>query len=304
MTGALAAGLALLPLIITATLILLSVLALNAAIRIGLRAPRLRSESDPSSLDLPYQNVRLPTANNKHLQGWLIPGTSGLPTPTLIVLHGWGSNSGMMLPLAKPFCLAGYTLLFIDARNHGASEGDTFSSLPRFAEDLESAMDWLRLQPGTDPNRIGLIGHSVGAAAALLVASRREDIAVVVSLAAFAHPGRMMRRYLATRSVPYIPLGWYTLKYIQHVIGYCFDDIAPQNTISKITCPVLLAHGKNDSTVPAEDAALIHAGSRKEITRLLLVDGDHEDYAGLQSQSEDMLKFVNEAMRDTRQNRC
>ena len=301
MTGALATGLALHPLIGAAAAALLSLLALNAAIRAGLSAPRLRSESAPSSLGLPYRDVHLPTANHKHLKGWLVPGSSGLPAPTLIVLHGWGSNSGMMLPLAEPFCRAGYTLLFIDARNHGASDGDTFSSLPRFAEDLESAVDWLRQQPEIDPNRIGLIGHSVGAAAALLVASHREDIVVVVSLAAFAHPGRMMRRYLATRSVPYIPLGWYTLKYVQRVIGHCFDDIAPQNTISKITCPVLLAHGKNDTTIPAEDAVLIHAGSRKEITRLLLVDGDHEDYAGLQSQSGEILKFVGEAMQTARQ---
>jgi pimeloyl-ACP methyl ester carboxylesterase len=34
--------------------------------------------------------------------------------------------------------LAGFTVLLIDARNHGGSDADTFSSIPRFAEDLDA----------------------------------------------------------------------------------------------------------------------------------------------------------------------
>lgn len=273
----------------------LAMLALNATIRFGLRAPRIRSRTDPSDSGLPFRNVRLPTANNKHVHGWLVPANRQF-APTLVVLHGWGGNSEMMLPLADPFYRAGYALFFIDARNHGASDSDSFSSLPRFAEDLESALDWLQQQPETDPGRIGLIGHSLGAAAALLLASRRRDVAAVVSLASFAHPEGVMRRFLATRSVPFVPFGWYTLRYVQRVIGHRFADIAPQNTIRKITCPVLLAHGREDTTVPVEDAHLILAGSGNERTHLLLVAGEHEDYSGFHCHAGEILGFVADAM--------
>jgi hypothetical protein len=131
----------------------------------------------------------------------------------------------------------------------------------------------------------------------LLVASRRKEVAAVVSLASFAHPERIMRRYLASKSVPFIPFGWYTLSYIQRVIGYRFEDIAPQNSIGGIDCPVLLAHGIDDTTVPVEDAELLHAESRKESTRLLLVEGNHEDYEGLRKRAEEVLSFVADAMR-------
>lgn len=274
---------------------MLVTLALNLMIRLGLRAPRVRARTDPSICGLPFRDVRLATANNKFLHGWFVPANCQ-SSPALIVLHGWGGNSEMMLPLADPFYRAGYALLFIEARNHGASDSDSFSSLPRFAEDLESALDWLQRQPETDPGRIGLIGHSLGAAAALLLASRRGDVAAVVSLASFAHPEAVMRRYLAARSVPFVPFGWYTLRYVQRVIGYRFAEIAPQNTIRKITCPVLLAHGREDTRVPVEDAHLILAGSANERTHLLLVAGDHEDYSGLQCHAGEILGFVADAM--------
>lgn len=274
----------------------LFLLVLNALIRLGLRAPRVSARTNPSSCAVPFREVRLPTANSKQLHGWFVPATGNLPAPTLIVLHGWGGNSEMMLPLAAPFCRAGFALLFIDARNHGDSDADTFSSLPRFAEDLESALDWLLQQPETDSHLIGLIGHSVGAASALLLASQRCEIAAVVSLASFAHPEKIMRRYLTSRRVPFIPLGWYTLRYVQHVIGHRFDDIAPQNTIRKILCPVLLAHGIDDSTVPVEDALLIHSASRKDLTHLLLVDGDHDDYNGFMEHASEIVRFVADAM--------
>lgn len=287
------------PLVGLVTLTTLSVVAFNAAIRAWIRAPKIDVNADPATYALPFSNVRIPTANRKQLHGWFIParGCRGdQQAPTLIVMHGWGANSEMMLPLADPFYHAGYALLFVNARNHGLSERDTKSSAPHFSEDLESALDWLLQQPNVAPTRIGLIGHSAGAAASLLVAARRKEIAAVVSLAAFAHPEQIMRRYLAAKSVPFVPFGWYALNYIQHITGHRFADIAPQNRIGDINCPVMLAHGLNDPTVPVEDAHRLHAQSRKETTRLLLVEGTHEDYAGLKHRVNEVLDFVADAM--------
>ncbi len=287
------------PLIGVVTLATLSVVAFNAAIRAWIRAPKINMNADPATYGLPFSNVLIPTANKKQIHGWFIParGCRGdQAAPTLIVMHGWGANSEMMLPLADPFYHAGYALLVINARNHGLSEPDTKSSAPHFAEDLESALDWLLTQPNVDHRKIGLIGHSTGAAAALLVAARRKEIAAVVSLAAFAHPEKIMRRYLAAKSVPFVPFGWYALNYIQRVTGHPFDNIAPQNSIGNIECPVMIAHGLDDPTVPVEDAHRLHAGSRKETTRLLLVEGTHEDYEGLKHRVDEVLDFVADAM--------
>jgi uncharacterized protein len=101
--------------------------ALNFAIQRGLTAPRVAETTDPGAL--PWEVVHLPTANEKRLFGWFIPATPG--APALVVMHGWGGNAEMMLPLAAPLHAAGYSLLLVDARCHGSpSAGSARPTIP------------------------------------------------------------------------------------------------------------------------------------------------------------------------------
>jgi len=271
-------------------------MAFHALIRWSLRAPRVVEQSTPGAAGLQYSETLILSANGKRLFAWFIPAPGPGVAPALAVLHGWGSNAETMLPLAVPLHRAGYALLLFDARSHGRSDLDSFSSMPRFAEDLDHALYWLKCQPGVDSKRVGVVGHSVGAAAALLAASRRDDLAAVVSIAAFAHPEAVMRRMLAAWRVPYIPFGWYILHYVQHVIGYSFDDIAPVNTISRIRCPVLLVHGTEDITVPVAEAQMLYAKRGGGAGRLLLVKGSHDSYEDLDRQIGDLTDFLDDVM--------
>ena len=109
---------------------------------------------------------------------------------------------------------------------------------PRARSDIGSSVDWLRLQSNVDTGRLVVIGHSVGAAAALLSASRRPDLAFVVNVSSFAHPGEAMRRWMEESRMPYMVIGWYVVRYVQKVIAARFADIAPVSTISRVDCPV------------------------------------------------------------------
>jgi uncharacterized protein len=266
---------------------------LNYFIRRGLAAPRVVESGRPEGL--PWLEVAVPTVNEKNLYGWFLSAGDG--RPALIVMHGWGGNAEMMLPMAAPLHTAGYSLLLVDARCHGRSDGDSFASLPRFAEDIEAAMVWLAGRPEVDPLAIGVIGHSVGAGAALLVASRQPAIRAVISLAAFAHPAIMMRRWLAGMRIPFWPLGAYILAYVQRVIGHRFDDIAPCNTIARLHCPTLIVHGLEDGIVPVAEARQIYAGRTSEAVELLLVPGSHDDYGDLAQQVDLLTAFLDRVFR-------
>jgi uncharacterized protein len=268
---------------------------LRRAIHRSLAPQRVIEVRTPADFGLPHRDVAVPTENGKSLFGWFVPADrqgSDRRSRAVVLLHGWGGNAETLLPLARPLHQAGFALLFVDARCHGRSDDDSFSSMPRFAEDLGHAIDWLKRRDDVDPQAIAAVGHSVGAGAVLLRASTRNDLAAVVSIAAFTHPVAMMRRWFVAKGIPYRPVGWLMLRYVERVIGYRFDDIAPVNTIRRVRCPTLLVHGAEDTTVPVSEAHAIHDARSGDHVRLEVVVGSHDDYADLERELPVLVGFL------------
>jgi len=192
-------------------------------------------------------------------------------------MHGWGGSAADMAPLAGPLLAAGMHVLLLDARCHGRSDDDEFVSMPRFAEDLEGGLTWLRQRDDVDRSRLVLVGHSVGAGASLLVASRDHQVAAVVSIASLAHPKVFMARTLGKRLPG--PLTKLALRYVERTIGHRFETFAPVHTIGRVQVPVLLVHGDRDTTVPAADAYELQAQAPGH-TQLLIVKGANHTSIG------------------------
>ncbi len=268
----------------------------HAQILRRLRAPRLAHHGSPSALGLDAQALRLPAAGGKTLFAWFVPALGAGPAPAVVVMHGWGANASLMLPAAAPLHAAGFAVLLVDARCHGASDDEDFTSLPRFAEDIETGLDWLGQQPGVDGARLAIMGHSVGAGAALLCAARRADVRAVVSLSAFAHPREVMRRFLAEAHIPYPLLGWYVLRHVQRVIGVCFDEIAPLTSMRRIRCPVLLVHGTHDEVVPFDDARRLQAAGLSGMVQCLSVAGGHDPSRAMEANFPQLIDFLQRSL--------
>lgn len=270
----------------------------HLAILRGLRAPRVAHDLTRTHPGLPadrVREVRIPGPRNRSLAGWLVSpsGATERPVPAVLVMHGWGANAAMMWPVVPPLHEAGFAVLLVDARCHGRSDDEAFTSMPRFADDIAAGLVWLKQQPDIASDRLALLGHSVGAAACLLHASRHHDVRAVVSLSAFAHPREVMRGLMAEKRVPYPVLGWYVMRHVQRVIGTHFDDIAPVNTIAHVQCPVLVVHGREDTVVPAGDAARLV--SRSGRARLLQLDGDHDLREALAPHAATVVEFLRAA---------
>jgi pimeloyl-ACP methyl ester carboxylesterase len=174
----------------------------------GLRAPRLPHAPgwhEGLSGGPGLMAFQVCGARGQTLAAWLaLPQAAAAerPVPVVVALHGWGANGSRLSAMVDPLVRAGIAVVLFDAASHGDSSSEAFSSLPRFAEDLAAVLDTLRGMPAIDSSRVGLLGHSVGAAAVLLHAARQGGSLAVVSLSAFAHPREVMERWLQEHHIP------------------------------------------------------------------------------------------------------
>jgi len=281
------------PLFVSLALAGAALLGARQWLRWGLAPTATVAGTQPGELGLHARSVHLNGPNGLRLFAWYVPPlTQPNPAPAVALMHGWGGNASTLLPAAQALHAAGYAVLLPESRNHGRSSRDDHSSLPRFADDLDRALDWLAAQPEVNPQRLAALGHSVGGAAVLLVASRRPGLAAAVSVGAFAHPEQVMRRWLAAYRVPYWPLGWLVNRYVEWVIGTRFSRIAPLATLSQARCPVLLLHGAQDTTVPLADAQALIAQRGTANAHLLTLDGTHEAFADPAAAEQAVLGFL------------
>ncbi len=243
----------------------IAVIALTAIVWRNAKVPPGRT---PETLGVPFSDIRFPTSAGRTLHGWWIP-RDGSRRPALVLVHGWGRNAERMLPYVGMLKDRGYHLLAFDARNHGLSDRDAPASMKKFSEDIRAAVDALVLRPEVDPERIGVVGLSVGGSAAIHAAAHDARLRAVVTVGAFADPRDSMlavgfgKPWLA----PAMPL---TLRFVEWRIGARFDELAPERQIARVAGRVLLVHGEEDAVVPVANLERLRgaAGDRTEAWRI------------------------------------
>ena len=102
----------------------------------------------------------------------------------IMVLHGFGSNkdSGSCTIATRMFEAMGYVTLRFDFRGCGESAGASGKVIClEQVEDTRAAVSYLASRPEVDPKRIGVMGHSFGAAVAVYAAGVDGRIAACLS---------------------------------------------------------------------------------------------------------------------------
>lgn len=128
-----------------------------------------------------------PFRNNVTLPGG-VPATFYYPDgeyddpPAAVVGHGYSGDRATMSSLARRLSRAGYAVLAIDFRGHGANP-NAFGEGDR-ADDVVAALDWLETEADLVPRSLALLGHSMGGDAVLEVAREDERVDATVVLGA------------------------------------------------------------------------------------------------------------------------
>jgi pimeloyl-ACP methyl ester carboxylesterase len=161
----------------------LTLVPLIYAVRTGVRAawlvlhpPRRPVRQKPDSFGLVAERVTVGGADGVPLACWFVPGTPG--RDAVVLSHGIGRDSGMLMSLVKEVHDAGYHALTFDLRNHGDSgaDGRLRGQSGCFSTDHLNVVRYLAARPELAGRRIACLAFSISAWTALEAARVRPDL--------------------------------------------------------------------------------------------------------------------------------
>jgi pimeloyl-ACP methyl ester carboxylesterase len=267
-------------------------------------------ELSPADFGLEFETVQIP-AGDHTLASWFVPAevesaapakgrraktvkpegaaaaeSAAEPRPAIAILHGWESNRGRTFAHVRYLHAAGFHCLVFDARGHGDNAAETLPvNVPEFADDTIAAVRWLGTR--LEVSDVGVLGHSMGGAGAIVAASREPSIGAVVSLSAPADLVWMTRRTfeMAGMHIPEpiaTPLAWFTAAVLLIPRRHAVEDASAVAAARRYHGPLLLIHGAQDHGVPVSHVEVLEraaAASRTAadpaVETLILPDFGH-----------------------------
>jgi len=193
-------------------------------------------------------------------------------SPAAVLLHGFPGFE-KNYDIAQALRQLGYHALIFHYRGAWGSEGNyTFTGQ---IDDTLSALKVLRSRPDVDPDKILLVGHSMGSWLAINVGAIDKRIAGVVAISGIGDARRFkLDRGRADRS-------------LQFLKGMTFEDYVEErqilaekhNPVEKIGMisarPVLIIHGDSDAVVEVKNAYELYEAAREPKEIFVVSGADH-----------------------------
>jgi uncharacterized protein len=202
--------------------------------------------------------------------------------PGVVFLHGFTADRmeshWLFVKCSRALERAGIASLRFDFFGSGESEGEfREASLETELADAQDATGFLRREGGIDPERLGLVGLSLGGAVAALVAQSVRARALVL-WAAIAH--LPLLRVLADSFARPIPGGDGDLEYAAHQVSPRFlegaERLDPVRAIAAFTGPTLIVHPEHDEYLPLTHPVDYFRASTASVKEKIIVScADH-----------------------------
>ena len=218
------------------------------------------------------EDTFVPAIDGGKLEVWRIE-PEGKSRGIVLLAHGWGRNRDRMVNRARMFGDMGYTTVIHSARDHGNSSPKWVMNALRFAEDIETVIDWIG-------KPVILYGHSAGSGGAIIAAAQRPESVQLLFLEAsyaYTRPAllslyRWFNRAVGTLLGPTI-LFWMNLYY-----RGLPDRLSPALIAPTVKAPVMLIQGENDRRFPVDFARDLQQAFRPGQAALFIAPGaGHSD---------------------------
>lgn len=246
--------------------------------------PDLLREADASFAETHSEredfDVRAP--DGVLLRGWKVTPLN--PNGSWVLLfHGVADNRVGVIGQSEFLLRAGYSIIMMDARGHGSSEGPvaTYGWLER--NDTRAVIDALNADflqrcaaiqwqgpsgPVCAPSHIFALGESMGAGIALQSGAADPGIEAVVAEASFANLREAAYDYAGMRKYPWLgktllaPFSWTLLYRGEKLTGFPLAEISPMKAVASRAFPVLLICDEKDEALPCRHTQMIYNAAR------------------------------------------
>jgi pimeloyl-ACP methyl ester carboxylesterase len=104
------------------------------------------------------------------------------PAPAIVLVHMLTRSHREWDPAAQALNASGFAVLAVDLRGHGDSGGSYAAALGSMQQDVQAALDWVKLRPEVLPGHLGIAGASLGASLAVMAAAADTAVRSVVLL--------------------------------------------------------------------------------------------------------------------------
>jgi uncharacterized protein len=229
-------------------------------------SPDLIKEADAgfSHIGAHREEFDIRAADGVLLRGWKVRAAK--PNGNwVLVFHGVADNRVGAVGQAEVLLQAGYSVVMMDARAHGASDGSiaTYGWLER--NDTRAVVDML--EAGEHPRHLFALGESMGAGIALQSAAVEPRIEAVVAEASFASLREASYDYAGLQRYPLLgmtllaPGAWTMVYHGELAAGFPAGEVSPEKAVAARPFPVLLICDAADTVLPCRHTKRIYAAA-------------------------------------------
>lgn len=203
------------------------------------------------------RDVQFESGSGSELRGWLIPGRKG--AGAVVLMHGFRGDRRQMLARASFLSEAGYGVLLFDFQAHGESPGKQITIGYLESRDAQDAVEFMKKNnPG---EKLGVIGLSMGGAAAILASPALEVEAIVLEA---VYPD--IERAVANRMERYLGawargLGRLLIMQLPLRAGIEKEALRPIDRVGAIKAPKLFIAGAKDQHTKLDESREIFAAA-------------------------------------------
>ena len=213
-------------------------------------ADRILFQPHPSGYADDKDIVKLRTSDGALISAMYMPSPSA--KYTILFSHGNAEDMGDDREETEMFRSLGFAVLAYDYHGYGTSQGKP--SEDNCYRDIDAAYEYLTGTLKVPPERVLLLGKSVGSGPSVDLATRQPVAGLILQSA-------------------------FTSAFHTHWVGYLVpgDRFRNIDKIGRVKCPVLVMHGRQDWVVPFAHGQQLFAAANEPKRCLWVDDAGHND---------------------------